>query len=160
MPSNFERMIALADEVFNAQNDPQQLDVNEDVMERLEQLHPATLSEHVEGDGPVVWILLIPTTKELMLRFIHEEISEKELLQLTPLNASYDALYLCSALVLPEWRKKGLATLTGLNAIRDIRKDHPIQYLFTWNFSAEGANLADAAAAHEKLQLFKRPVKK
>lgn len=159
MASNFERMIQLADEVFSAHNDPQQLDVDEQVMERLEKLHPATLSEHIEGDGPVVWILLIPTTKELMFRFIAEEISEKELLNLTPLNAQYDALYLCSALVLPEWRKKGLATQTGLNAIAQIRKDHPIQYLFTWNFSIEGANLANAAAAYEKLQLFKRRVK-
>ena len=158
--SNFERMIQLADEVFAAHNDPAQLEVDEAVMRRLERIHPATLSEHVEGDGPVVWILLIPTTKELMDRFVAEEISETELLNKTPLKGKYDALYLCSALVLPEWRKKGLATKVGLEAIKQIRADHPIQYLFTWNFSAEGASLAYNAAKHEGLPLLKRPMRK
>ena len=160
MSNNFERMIQLADEVFLAQNDPAQLVVDENVMKRLERLHSATLSEHIEGDGPVVWILLIPTTVELMNRFIAEEIGETQLLNETPLDAKYDALYLCSALVLPEWRKKGLATKVGLEAIKQIRKDHPIKYLFTWNFSAEGANLADSAAEYEHLPLLKRPVRK
>jgi len=160
MPSNFERMIQLAEDVFSAHNDPAQLDVDEDVIGRLEILHPATLSEHVEGDGPVVWILLIPTTVELMKRFVAEEISETELLNQTPLNAKYEALYLCSALVLSEWRKKGLATQVGLQAIKQIRADHPIKYLFTWNFTNEGANLADRAAMHENLPLLKRPVRK
>ena len=158
--SNFERMIQLADEVFSAHNDLAQLEVDEAVMRRLEQIHPATLSEHVEGDGPVVWILLIPTTKDLMDRFVAEEISETELLNKTPLKGKYEALYLCSALVLPEWRKKGLATKVGLEAMKQIRADHPIQYLFTWNFSPEGASLADNAARHEGLPLLKRPVKK
>lgn len=71
--SNFERMINLAVETFAAHNDPNQLDVNEEVIKQLEQLHPATLSEHNEGDGPVVWILLIPTTTSLMNEFIKEK---------------------------------------------------------------------------------------
>jgi hypothetical protein len=158
--SNFERMIQLADEVFSASNDPAQLDVDEKVIAQLEKIHPATLSEHVEGDGPVVWILLIPTTIDLMNRFIAGEIGETELLKKTPLNIKYEALYLCSALVLPEFRKKGLATKVGTEAIKHIRADHPIKFLFTWNFSPEGANLADHAAEHEKLPLLKRPVKK
>jgi hypothetical protein len=33
--SNFERMLQLADEVFATKNDPNQLDVNEEVMEHL-----------------------------------------------------------------------------------------------------------------------------
>ena len=63
-------MIRLAGEVFSARTDPDQLDVDEAVIERLQSLHPATLSEHVEGDGPVVWILLIPTTRETMDLFL------------------------------------------------------------------------------------------
>jgi GNAT superfamily N-acetyltransferase len=158
--SNFERMIQLATDVFSAHNDPAQLDVDEKVMERLEKIHPATLSEHVEGDGPVVWILLIPTTIDLMSRFIAEEIGETELLNKTPLNVKYEALYLCSALVLPEHRKKGLATKVGMEAIKQIRAEHPIKYLFTWNFTPEGANLAETAAKFEHLPLLKRPVKR
>jgi len=153
-------MIALADDVFSAHNDPAQLEVDEKVMKRLERIHPATLSEHVEADGPVVWILLIPTTIELMNKFIAEQITETELLDQTPLDIKYEALYLCSALVLPEYRRKGLATQVGSEAINEILKDHPIKYLFTWNFSQEGGNLAALASKQFSLPLLKRADKK
>jgi GNAT superfamily N-acetyltransferase len=150
-------MIALADEVFAAQNDPAQLEVDEAVMDRLERIHPATLSDHIVGNGPVVWILLIPTTIDLMNKFIAEEISETELLNQTPIDIEYEALYLCSALVLPEYRRQGLATQVGTAAVESICKDHPIKYLFTWNFSKEGANLSELASETLGLPLLKRP---
>jgi ribosomal protein S18 acetylase RimI-like enzyme len=154
--TNFERMVQLAEEVFSTHNDPEQLDVNQEVIAQLERLHPATLSEHKEGEGPVVWILLIPTTNALMNQFIKEEISETELLNNTPPDKKYDALYLCSALVLPEYRRKGLAKKIALKAITEIRSDHPIQTLFTWNFSKEGAVLAESIAKQEGLPLLNR----
>ena len=154
--TNFERMIQLAEEVFSAHNDPSQLDVNQEVIAQLERIHPATLSEYREGDGPVVWILLIPTTVVLMNSFIKAEISETELLNNTPLNEKYDALYLCSALVLPEYRRKGLAKRIATKAIQQIRTDHPIQTLFAWNFSKEGALLAESLANQEGLPLLNR----
>jgi len=100
MPSNFERMIQLAEDVFAVKNDPDQLDVNDDVIQRLYRIHPATVSEFDDGNGPVAWVLIIPTTFELMNRFLAHDISEKELFNLTPEGLVYDALYLCSALVL------------------------------------------------------------
>jgi len=159
MANNFERMIQLAGEVFAAHNDPTQLDVDEEVMEKLQKIHPATLSDYEDGDGPVVWILLIPTTIDLMHQFVNGEISETELLNKTPLHVQYGALYLCSALVLPEYRHKGLATKVGLEAIQHIRADHPIEYLFTWSFSREGAELARLAANTEGLKLLERPAR-
>src|SRR6478609_5449365 len=107
--SNFERMIQLADEVFTSRSDPNQLDINPEVLDHLRNIHPATVSEYDDGHGPVAWILLIPTTTELMNRFLKNEISEKKLYELTPLNTTYDALYLCSAMVLKEYRRKGIA---------------------------------------------------
>ena len=157
---NLQRMIELADEVFSAHNDPAQLDVDEAVMKQLERIHPRTLSEHIEGDGPVVWILLIPTTIAPMNKFVAEAISEKELLDQTPLDIKYEALYLCSALVLPEYRRKGLATQVGTEAINEILKDHPIKYLFTWSFSKEGSDLAGLASKQFSLPLLKRADKK
>jgi hypothetical protein len=106
--SNFERMIQLAEEVFAIKNDPKQLDVNQEVIERLKRMHPATVSEYDDGNGPVAWVLLIPTTLDLMHRFLENKISEKELFDLTPPDTSYEALYLCSAMVLEEYRRKGI----------------------------------------------------
>src|ERR1035437_7866301 len=120
--SNFERMIQLAEETFFVKNDPNQLDVNQDVIERLQKMHPSTVSEYDDGNGPVAWVLLNPTTLDLTNKFLEHKISEKELFNQTPLDAKYEALYLCSAMVLEEYRRKGIAKKFVLNAIENIRK--------------------------------------
>jgi GNAT superfamily N-acetyltransferase len=154
--SNFEHMLQLASEVFDAHNDPQQLDIDEHVIERLKKLHPATVSEYEDGKGPVVWILLIPTTREIMNRFLNREISEQELLDLTPTNTSLTCIYLCSAMVLPEYRGKGIAKRMTLEAIESIRKTHPIDTLYVWAFSKEGAELAGSIARASGLPISER----
>ena len=155
---NLQRMIQLADEVFAVKNDPSQLSVDEEVMERLQKIHPSTVSEFVDGDGPVAWILLIPTTQDLMNKFLECKITERELFELTPLDAKYEALYLCSALVLEEYRRKGIAKRLTLAAIDNIRKDHPLKSLFVWPFSDEGDLGAEKIAALASLPLYKRKV--
>ena len=154
--SNFERMIQLAEDVFAVKSDPDQLDVDQEVLERLQRIHPATVSEQDDGNGPVAWVLLIPTTFELMNRFLNHEISEKELFTLTPEDSVYEALYLCSALVLEEYRRKGIAKQLSLNAIANIRNDHPIKALFVWTFSKEGDLGAETIARLSSLPLYKR----
>lgn len=154
--SNFDRMVQLAEEVFAVKSDPNQLDVDQEILERLQRIHPATISEHDDGNGPVAWILLIPTTVELMNRFLIHEISEKELFSLTPEDLVYDALYLCSALVLEEYRRKGIAKQLALDAIERIRKDHPLKALFVWSFSNEGDSGAETISRLTSLPLYKR----
>jgi GNAT superfamily N-acetyltransferase len=157
MPSNLERMIRLADEFFATKSDPNQISVNEKIMDQLHRIHPATMTGHDEGDGPVAWMMVIPTTNELMRQFIEKEINEQELLDKTPPGKSYDTIYLCSALVLPEYRNKGLATQLINDAVRKIRSDHPVKSLFYWSFSHEGDKLAAAASHASGLPLYKRP---
>jgi len=154
--TNLERLIDLADEFFDAKNDPEQLAVDEAIIARLKALHPATLGEKIDGDGPVAWMLVIPTTGSLMERFLRQEIGERTLLELTPPGGRFDAVYLCSALVLPEYRGKGLARSLAVESIDSIRRDHPIGHLFYWAFSTEGENLAKAVARTVRLPLFRR----
>lgn len=154
--SNFERMIQLAEDVFAVKNDPEQLDVNQDVLERLKRIHPSTVSEFADENGPVAWVLVIPTTRNLMQKFLDHKISEKELFELTPLDGKYEALYLCSAMVLEEYRRKGIAKKLALKAIEDIRRDHPLKALFTWAFSEEGDLGAETVARLTTLPLYKR----
>src|SRR3954464_7360073 len=97
MANNYERMIQLVTEFFDVRNDPEQLNVDEEIIERLHQMHPATMSEWATEGGPAVWILLIPTLHSVMESFLSGAISEKQLYEQTPLGAPYDALYLCSA---------------------------------------------------------------
>ena len=154
--SNYERMIQLSDEVFSSRTDPDQLNVNENVIEHLQLIHPDTLSEYDDGNGPVCWILCIPTTLDLMTKFINQTISERELYELTPLNTKYEAIYLCSALLLEEFRGKGIAQSLASKAIENIRIDHPIEALFFWSFSKEGEKLAEKVSRLIGLPLYKR----
>jgi hypothetical protein len=155
---NRERLIQIAEETFNMRNDPDQLSVDEEVRARLIAIDPATLNEFSVKEGPVVWVLVIPTTTELMTRFIKGEINEKKLFRLTPVGISYDTIYLCSALVLPEYRRKGYAGQLTLNAIHSIRLRHPIKSLFVWPFSEGGDILASVVAEAVGLPLLRRMV--
>ena len=154
--SNYERIIQLADEVFSSRTDPDQLNVDENVMEHLQLIHPDTISEYDDGNGPVCWILCIPTTLDLMTRFIDQKISEKVLYELTPLNTKYEAIYLCSALLLEEFRDKGIAQNLTIKAIESIKIDHSIKALFFWAFSKEGEKLAEKVSGLIGLPLYKR----
>ena len=157
--SNFERLVKLADEVFSVKNDPSQLDVNQEVLERLWQIHPATVSDYDEGNGPVAWVLIIPTTFDLMIQFLELKISERELFELTPLNTLYETIYLCSALVLDEYRRKGITKQLALSAIDQIRKHHPVKAIFVWAFSSEGDFAAERIAELADIPLYKRKEK-
>lgn len=154
--SNYERMIQLADEVFSSRTDPDQLNMDENVMKHLQLIHADTMSEYDDGNGPVCWILCIPTTLDLMNKFIDQKISERELYELTPLNIKYEAIYLCSALLLEEFRGKGIAQRLSVNAIESIKIDHPIKSLFFWAFSKEGEKLAEKISGLIGLPLYKR----
>lgn len=154
--TNFERMIQLSDQVFSTRTDPDQLNVDENVMERLQLIHSNTISEYDDGNGPVCWILCIPTTLDLMTQFMNQKISERELFELTPLNTKYEAIYLCSALLLEEYRGKGIAQSLAVKAIESISVDHSIQALFMWAFSKEGEKLAEKLSGLIGLPLYKR----
>jgi predicted GNAT family acetyltransferase len=154
--SNYERIIQLSDEVFSSRTDPDQLNVDEKVMERLELIHPDTLSEYDDGNGPVCWILCIPTTIDLMSKFIDQKISERELYELTPLNTKYEAIYMCSALLLEEFRGKGIAQNLAVQALENIKTDHNIKALFFWAFSKEGEKLAEKLSGLMGLPLYRR----
>jgi len=152
---NFNRMMQIIDEVFATRNDPDQLQVTPSQLEKLQQIHPSTLNELSDENGPLIWALMIPTTRAVMMDFIENRISEKQLLEHTPLHVSYDCIYLCSVSTLPEMRGKGKTKALCLDAIQAIRKDHPITTLFVWPFTSEGNMLAEALAKACGLELLK-----
>jgi ribosomal protein S18 acetylase RimI-like enzyme len=154
--NNLARMIQLAEEFFAVKNDPSQISINKKVMLRLHKIHPSTMTEKRTSRGPIAWILLIPTTRALMDQFIAKEINERELFHKTPLHVKYDSIYLCSALVLPEYRGKGLAKTLMTKAIKSMQKEHPVSCLFSWAFSKEGKKLAASVARELSLRLCNR----
>ena len=85
-----------------------------------------------------------------------KKISEKELFDLTPIDASYDAIYLCSAMVLAEYRRQGIAKKLTIDAVSRIQADHPVKNLFVWAFSDAGNAAAKALSEFTGLPLFNR----
>ena len=82
MPTdNFTRMIHLADEFFETKNDPSQLSIDEQVMKRLHGIHPATMGEIANEQGPVAWTIVLPTSAAAMELFLMKEIGEQELME-------------------------------------------------------------------------------
>ena len=157
MPGDrLQRMIDLAETFFGTKNDPSQLAITPEVMERLRRIHPRSMTETADDQGPYVWIILIPTTDGVMKEFLAGRIDERELLERTPPNVACEALYLCSALVLPEFRGQGLALRAVCEAIAEIRTIHPLRTLFYWSFSGEGERLAKAVARETGLPVRQR----
>jgi len=156
MPSNYERLLQLAEDAFAMRSDPAQLQVDEQVLERLRELHLATVCEATDAHGPIAWVLLIPTTAQLMHVFVEGRITEQELFDRTPVGGPYQAVYLCSGLVLPEHQRKGLATRMTLEALDHLRHDHPFEALFVWTFSEAGRASAQAIAQAAHLPLLER----
>jgi ribosomal protein S18 acetylase RimI-like enzyme len=158
MKSNFERMLELADAVFDARSDVSQIQVNETVLEHLQQIHPACVSSEENEAGPVAWMLLIPTTQTLMDQFLAGSVTELQLYEQTPLHTSYEALYVCSAMVLPEFQRQGIARRLLMDAVTAIRQEHPIKSLFAWTFSNEGLLLAQSVSKEVELPLYIKSV--
>lgn len=156
MEPKLRRLIALAESFFDVANDPDQLAVDEAVLGRLRALHPATVGEAADADGPHAWTLVIPATREVMEPFLAGALSERQLFEATHPGDPFDAVYLCSALVLPEYRGAGIAKGLLCASIRAIRRDHPISVLCFWPFSPEGEHLAAAVAAEVGLPLAAR----
>lgn len=185
---NFKRMIRLADEFFETKNDPSQITITEEVMEQLRSIHPSTMGEIANEQGPLAWTIVIPTTRAIRDQFMKGQIGEAELLKRTlakiesvadnkrfssdlpsshtsvpaqndPVgivneDTQFTSIYLCSALVLPEFRGKGLAKKLVCDSIRAIQKNLPVEELFVWAFSMEGKELARNIALSTKLTLF------
>jgi hypothetical protein len=156
MPSkknNLNRMLTLIDEVFATKNDPDQIQVSPSQLKKLQQIHPSSLTEFANEDGPLIWLLIIPTTQIIMQQFLENKISEKQLLDLTPSEISYDAIYLCSVTTLPEIRNQGKTKALCLDAINAIKNNHNIKFLFVWPFTKAGEALAMSIANASSLKL-------
>lgn len=153
---NYQRMFDLIDEVFATRNDPNQLQVNEEVIKKLNLIHPSTLSEVADENGPLIWALIIPTTKTVMNDFLEGKISENEILLNTNPGEKYDSIYLCSVTTLPEMRGKGETKKLCLDAIDKIKNQHPIKSLFVWAFTKDGERLAETLSKTTGIELKKR----
>lgn len=151
---NYQRMIAIIDEVFATGKDKNQIQVTKKDMQKLTKIHPNCLSEIANENGPIIWVLMIPTTQKIMEDFLGKKISEKQILENTMPGENYSCIYLCSASTLPEFSGKGLTKKLCLEAIEKMRKSYAIENLFVWPFTPAGKELAKKISSETSLNLF------
>lgn len=141
MDEIYRKMEYIAESLFGTQNDPEQILINEEANRKLRGIHQDTILWREDGNGnPISWIVVVPTSIPIMEKFLKREISEQKLFDIATEEKKFDALYLCSAITIPEYRKRGLAMELMLEAIEKFapKKEQP---LFSWPYSPEGDSL-------------------
>lgn len=135
------QMMALAEETFGSRDDPDQMPVTQESADKLSTLTPDWLKYKVDPDGRLMsFAVVTPTTREIAERFLSGEITEREILELTTPQERYSALYLASAVTVPEFRRQGVATELLKELIAGIpTTDDPL--LFAWTFNDGGKAL-------------------
>ena len=157
--ANYQRLLELADQLFNTKSDPEQLDVNEHVIETLQDIAPVLVHEHQIDHEAVAWITLIPSNETLTEAFIQGAISEKNYFEKSVVLSAFDTIYLCSAIVLEEFRHQGIVSQHCKAAIEHMRIQHKIKQLAAWPFTAEGLSCARAIAHRLELPLILKSTK-
>ncbi len=157
MQPNLIKLLDLVDRIFQTRNDPTQIGFSDQDMAKMSRLHTACLQEAENEEGPIAWVAVIPTSQSLMHEFIDKAISERELFDLTTPETPKQVVYLCSAIVLPEFRASGVAMKLSLNAIHAMQQQWKISAAFVWPFSNDGEMLARSIARRCEFELFIRP---
>ena len=133
-----QKMDKIAEEIFGTQKDSAQIPITHESGEKLDKLSPHWIKYRLDDNGePISWVVVVPTTKEIANRFLRGEITEKEILDLGTPQKNYSALYLCAAITIPEYRKKGFALELLQEAIGSIPTTEDC-VLFAWPYSKEG----------------------
>ena len=131
----------MAEALFGTANDPDQIPVTDESLHRLRALAPDTVLQ-LRVDGQLAaWVVAVPTTRDIMERFLAGHCTEADVLTATAPAAIYAACYLCAAVTLPRFRRRGYAgrLVRALAARLPLAAD---AVWFGWPTTAEGAACA------------------
>jgi hypothetical protein len=136
-----DETIRIAENFYGTAEDPNQIPIKRESYYKFQKLSPKTILYTLNGNGdPISWTMVLPTSKALMERFLEGAISERELLDLSQPAEKYEAIYLCSAFTIPEYRNKGHAMELLRESINAIPKVDDVEY-FAWPITEEGRRM-------------------
>ena len=131
----------ISEAIFVSEEDPNQMPITKETKKRLQEINKDALLYKIdEKENLISWVVTIPTSTELMDKFLSKEINERELFEQTKPNTEYDALYICAIVTAPEYRNKGYAKEMILEAIKRFEKTKDLK-IFAWPTSKEGLSL-------------------
>lgn len=136
-----QKMDSIAESIFRTSRDADQIPVTKESGRKLDKLTPHWIQYELdEKENPISWVVVLPTSLDLMEKFLKGEITERQLLDLTKPQEIYQAIYLCAAITIPKYRRKGLAIKLLKKAIDSIPHTEDT-VLFAWPYSKEGAEV-------------------
>ena len=139
--NNIDKSMEISEKFFQTEFDPDQIPVNNDSERKLLSIHKHTIIfKNEKGGDLVAWVVIIPTSISTMNKFLNKKITEKELLEMAVKEKNFDALYLCSIFVIPEYRRKGYAKKLIIEAIEKLQSNRNAP-LYCWVYSEEGEKL-------------------
>lgn len=150
----------LAEEYFNMDDDSEQIPATIGNVKWINKNIPDCVNAIKFKGRMIGFTFIILCNKKIMHAFLNKEINEKDLFLKIKKEVNYenfDSIYLCSAFVKPEFRKRGLALQAFVKSIRKIiakRKIRPV--LFFWAYTKKGEKLAKKIAKVTKLELINR----
>jgi len=138
-----------ADKIFDMSNDPNQMDL-EDASFEITKLFPYAWTVIKDDNRIVGYTYILPTTNNLMKKFVSEEITEKQMSQIINTEIRYnncDAIYLAGAFFIEEYQNKGLAIRSTIDTIRHMDKERglKIKDLYIWPFTEAMINMIEKA---------------
>jgi len=129
-----------AERMYGTSADPDQIPINDESYRKITAISPDALLCLEDAQGSLLsWSVCLPTTRELADLFCEGTITEKELFERTPVGITYDALYLCSIITLPEYQRRGYASTLLREGI--ARFPEANTYLCVWAWSKGGRAL-------------------
>lgn len=100
---------------------------------------------------------VILTSIDIMNLFLQGKITERELLFESRKIKSYNSIYLCSSIIIQEYRRFGLIFEAGKILLKKIiEKNNFNPVIFGWTFSEAGSNLLKKTAKHFNLEYFEK----
>jgi GNAT superfamily N-acetyltransferase len=139
----FKKVLEISEQFFGTQTDPDQMPITQKTADKLASIHPDTVIYKFDEQGePIAWAVVVPTSLATKDKFLAGKMTERELLDEAARERRFDALYLCAAFVLPEYRRKGYARELVIEAINKVSGGKEIP-LYSWIYSPEGKKLVD-----------------
>jgi len=137
-----EKTLDIAEQFFGSQEHPDYIPITRESDQKFERINPNFMVYKLKDGEPISWILVLPTSLDLMNKFIKGDINERQLLDLTKPEEKFEALYLCSAFTVPEYRKQGYV----IEMFKGVVKTIPLKdnfSLFAWPVTKEGRKLTE-----------------
>lgn len=111
-----------------------------------------------EDDLVIGFTIVLPSSEEDMYDFINEKITEKELFYriLETDRENFSCLYLCSAVIAENYRRRGLAKKSLMKQIEKFSNIYDIKYIYSWAFSDAGKKICNNISEEINIPLIER----